>query len=1148
MDENAAKQCFQQLFIVRAEYKIIQCIQCQYAISPANIHGHLRDKHKKAIDLKCRKGVAKYVTEKIEAVAWDKEQVIYPEPNSPPVEGFPIYRNGYRCVSTQHTGNECGYICRSIPGIQDHCKTKHGWKNEQKPGGNVYKKTTQSPNRLWDEGQACQTFFAQRAWQVYFAVKPADPTQSIPASQSTWKERVHATMQAKVAAEAEERAAHRDTIRDDDSRFVTNQFVRILNCATVLHGQDRERMIMDKTPIEARSRHQSRQPRPRYEDEHLSDSDFGLERACAGTKRLIRRSLQCCKQHIVGRAALFLINQKHSGGTGPEKKFESNHSVKTVRKYSGWWIMILCFLWRTQHREIRPQYVLTEAQTDALLFLKRLCRNQVSEDTPADTQQEDIAKQIEHACMTFWLAMLDHDIGDSEHINGIISALMVLAIDERNKGWKPATLYTPILSAIITVSRSMVVYQAYDNRNAIVKRLMRAELMSEAQARQAAPSIFDQVQEMSNKFMMLADKDHKPTPMDWMLHIRTLGMRIRYTTNAPGTVEWQGNEITIGQASFRLADLRSTVQGLYNSTRIQLFQKVIMLDVDDHARPRLGSGSQNTTKLPELNMDDIKDNPSDTWSDKFNFLEYAINKWSVDGKNWLLDRVMEDDKLIKQFVRTTDASPASEDDSNTAIPWNEAGISKYFKAVEKFKEQLFVLVHLTAGAPARGTESVTVAYENGVDDRGYRGVFVDNGLVSFVTSYNKTGVKVIHRYVPREVSELVVYYLWLVQPFVRALQKMVFDQKEYRAFIWEPKPEEQWRDQEDEDWDEIEAEEERADAELHTDDAGDDRDHDTDNPDHDTDSDDDSEGFVEEGESAEDDTPQKPAFTPSNPDGVYSTDRCRRLLQEVTRHGMGARIGLAAWREVYPAIHRQLAEDDSIRQTLDTAFGGSSKEKRKDQAAQAEEANTEEAVRAKQAGHSLRIEDSMYGRISRESPWITMREKDAFRKVSIDWHRIVGFQPVQTEGRNTVKSAAHIEQQAEADKFQRWRAFRQADMLDAFKRMMGPDAEFRGVQFAILQALKQGHKNVLGIMPTGGGKSLTFMLPARCSRGGVTIVVVPLTALEGDMVRRCKESDIKCAVWDAARPPAWANIVFVTPEAAVGQAFKRFMQQKKSTG
>ena len=124
--------------------------------------------------------------------------------------------------------------------------------------------------------------------------------------------------------------------------------------------------------------------------------------------------------------------------------------------------------------------MLTEAQAEALLFLKRLCRNQVSEDTPTIIQQEGIAKQIEHACIAFWLAMLDHDIRDSEHINGIISALMVLAIDERNKGWKPATLYTPVLSAIITISRSMVVYKAYDNRNAIVKRLIRAELISEA--------------------------------------------------------------------------------------------------------------------------------------------------------------------------------------------------------------------------------------------------------------------------------------------------------------------------------------------------------------------------------------------------------------------------------------------------------------------------------------------------------------------------------------------------------------------------------------------------------------------------------------------------------------------------------------------
>ena len=52
---------------------------------------------------------------------------------------------------------------------------------------------------------------------------------------------------------------------------------------------------------------------------------------------------------------------------------------------------------------------------------------------------------------------------------------------------------------------------------------------------------------------------------------------------------------------------------------------------------------------------------------------------------------------------------------------------------------------------------------------------MERGLVSFVTSYHKgysaSGrVKIVHRYVPREVSRIVVYYLWLVQPFVEILQ------------------------------------------------------------------------------------------------------------------------------------------------------------------------------------------------------------------------------------------------------------------------------------------------------------------------------------------------------------------------------------------
>jgi len=40
--------------------------------------------------------------------------------------------------------------------------------------------------------------------------------------------------------------------------------------------------------------------------------------------------------------------------------------------------------------------------------------------------------------------------------------------------------------------------------------------------------------------------------------------------------------------------------------------------------------------------------------------------------------------------------------------WNERGIEDWFRAVRRFKEELFVLVYLTGGIPARGTEIISI--------------------------------------------------------------------------------------------------------------------------------------------------------------------------------------------------------------------------------------------------------------------------------------------------------------------------------------------------------------------------------------------------------------------------------------------------------
>src|SRR5438874_13823270 len=79
------------------------------------------------------------------------------------------------------------------------------------------------------------------------------------------------------------------------------------------------------------------------------------------------------------------------------------------------------------------------------------------------------------------------------------------------------------------------------------------------------------------------------------------------------------------------------------------------------------------------------------------------------------------------------------------------------------------------------------------------------------------------------------------------------------------------------------------------------------------------------------------------------------------------------------------------------------------------------------------------------------------------------------------------------------------DSRDALKRYFGYDA-FRPLQQEIIDdALND--RDVFALLPTGGGKSLCFQLPALV-RDGVTIVVSPLIALMKDQVDALRTSGI----------------------------------------
>jgi superfamily II DNA helicase RecQ len=860
------------------------------------------------------------------------------------------------------------------------------------------------------------------------------------------------------------------------------------------------------------------------------ESEEALEQACKATQWLIRRAYQVSRVDIVGRPAMEYVNRRETGAPDSNRPFYGKQKVQTIRKYSSHFVRVLRYIWRTEDITRRPEYCLTSTQEEVLVELRRqasivarkergLQQSNSSQSTAKRDRQKQRRGRLVNQCSSFWIAMFDHPLGDREYESAILSGLAVLGADGENGGWMPAINYTPILAAMITTMRAIVIRRGWRKRQDQIQKKIQSRI-PEKQAHKEACNVVDTVKEDVHKFMTTTQFGGQATPMNRIYVHKMYGMKIRYTTKAEGQISWEGEDtVLVRKIKFSMNDIRSIVHGLLAVVRTQLIQELLIMNEEPNTinwRPE---------ELPKFDISNISDNHR-VLDEGWNFFKDVRNEWAVNGERWMGMRLFEDGRVREQFIRSQEG---------TSVECQPDAVNRYLRAVKKFKERLIVLVHMSAGAPARSTELTSIQCENGKYARSQRGVFIDNGLVAFVTAYHKgfsasQSMKIIHRFVPREVGEIVIYYMWLIRPFERILQRMNSGQMLFSSWFWEPEPEEQSME---EDPDEADDQYEGYASDHEEEEVHEGR----------------MDGWedVEQDEIAAVSQHSTPSPESRNCDGYWDTNRVRRVMRRETANLCGVAIGISDWRQVYPAIHRQFSMDQRIQETLTKIY-----ENRNPNAHESEPSagsNQMEVARARQAGHSPQMEEDIYGRLLEQSPFTTVAEQDAYRQVSVDWHRFLQF-PSSFEADSVDPDIRRrVKKEEDEARFHRFQGMRNIDVQEELRHMYhDPDATFRGAQQEAVNLIVRGVPRVVIIMRTGGGKSLLFMLPAAASKGGVTIVVVPKIALQANMKKRCRDAGIKCAVWsDNRAPPYDAKIVFVVAESAVTQSFADFINAKKGS-
>jgi superfamily II DNA helicase RecQ len=223
-----------------------------------------------------------------------------------------------------------------------------------------------------------------------------------------------------------------------------------------------------------------------------------------------------------------------------------------------------------------------------------------------------------------------------------------------------------------------------------------------------------------------------------------------------------------------------------------------------------------------------------------------------------------------------------------------------------------------------------------------------------------------------------------------------------------------------------------------------------------------------------------------------------------------------------------------------------------------------------QFGHSAKTGLHQYARSSLEINGVSRDQFESFKLISDSWHQLLGFSPanVQTQVSTPVLGTPN----KLSSETQTVTTINQVNLILPNGRIYDHNGLIKQENFTDLagelyfklnnavvtkfgfegftsnfqakSCLKvyENNQDLLIVMPTGAGKSLTVLLPCSLELSRVTVVVVPIIGLKTQYIELCKAKNIKASIWSSRiQPQSAEGLIIVSVEIAVRKEFMNFL-------